>query len=347
MIKVDESLTQEHVNEILDDGVVQVADVFEHSLTNEPQGPGLEDLQAAEKLIQGVQIAMETWYKGKFNQDFDRYNLITERRETVLGFFRSQEGFNKALVKLGIHASQAADVSLPWWNEISLLESRYETDVTCKISSFIQPSHSYITQLKRKGKIESPMATMSVSGLLQTKENDEGVSHIVLGVRGGLSFPNTYHLIPIGGAKFDKNILSGPEPFENLLRTTELVEEFGAISRSTSITPLCRALDLALIRSPGDVNYCYSVKLDLTKGQVEKHWRDNNHEDAKEHGELLFIENDKDAILKFIKDNYRGITKNEVSRPRDEAELLHPAMLVLIAHAGISLAEIKALLLNN
>lgn len=339
-----QTLTKDRVDEILGESVLRTTNEFEHTLTSLPNGPSLDHLKSAEKLIKQAQGAMEAWYQAEYGKNFDRYNLVDEEKQAVLGFFRTHSSFKEALAQLGITDQQANDISLPWWNEISLLEQSYKIDAGGKISSIMQPSHSYITQLKRKGLIESTMSTMSVSGLLQTKVDDSGKSFIVLGVRAGLTLPNTFHLMPIGGAKFDERFESGGFSFKDLLTETELLEEYGKINKETKITPLCRALDVALVKPPGDVNYCFSVKLDLTKEQVEKHWAKNTHEDAKEHSELVFIEDSRDSILGFIRDNYRGITKNDPNRSLENAELLHPAALALAAHAGISLEELKGVI---
>jgi hypothetical protein len=318
--------------------VVTLATQFNNSLSiinNLQVQESIQDAGKAIKLIDEIQQDVRIQYQEKFGTAFDRFKL-GDNFETAREMFLQHKKFDAILDLLKIDKELKDNIRLPWWSETSLVELGYRIHGSV-IGAYLRPAHSYHVQLLRAGINPHNISPVSVSGLLVTPgTKKEPNGHLVLGLRGGSSFPNTYHLIA-GAAKFEPNLTSLQEIFEQ----TELYEEVGLHEGTYAITPVARFVDSGLAKPPGDIHYFFEVKTSLLPHELEKTWNANNHPDKTEHNGLVFIPHTTEAIENFIRKNYKGISVNDRKRTPENAELLHPAALALIAYAGLDLKILK------
>ena len=208
--------------------------------------------------------------------------------------------------------------------------------------------HSYHIQLIRNGVGDLHVCSTTVAGILITTPTEDSPNgHIALGLRGGANYPNTWHMIA-GAAKYSAKLFEDNYySIIDIFRSTELIEEIGIDPSLAIIKPCARLHDLGLAKPPGDINYFFTVETGVSKEELVSLWTKNSHEDKGEHQRIIFIPNDTESIVSFLKANYYGITENKRNRPDNERELLHPAALGLIAYTGISIELLEEIAANN
>lgn len=324
------------------------ASSFRHELSPsfiaETSKEALEKLNQACLLIEDIQSDVSQWYLETFHKEFDKFELGDTENQTREKFFIHQN-FDKVCTILKIDPALARQLKLPWWSEINFGEISCSESLDADGKKVLSPNvmmlHSYHTQLKRLGLLDSEVscATVSVSGVTVTKDN-----YIVIGLRGGSSYPNTYH-INAGALKYDENLINDSSFITKTFIKTEQYEELGIVEQKA--TPYCRFVDSALAKPPGDINYFHVTHVPFARKQLVEQWQGNKHPDKKEHLQFIALKNNKKSVVRFIKKFYCGISKNISSRPYERRELLHPAAIALCAMFDIDVNELEKIADSN
>jgi len=284
---------------------------------------------------------MEMGYINKVGKEMDTYNLgdgVEEVREN----FRGSVLFKKACFELGLKKEHFDKISLPWWIEINAGEFKYElTDNIAKVS--LRPMHSFQTQLSRQG-IGNPIKSIGIDGLVFAAPDSESENgYITLGVRGGASYPNTYHVVAAGTLSITDKIKTGEQSIQNLWEESELRPELGNLleKRILSVRPSARIIDHLL--NNGNSTYVFSAQTDLTRDEITQLWVENKSPDQKEHNSLFFIPATPEDVNKFILANYYGKVENRNWRKDADRVLLPNAALDLASFSGMNPKELETL----
>jgi hypothetical protein len=289
------------------------------------------DFDEVHTLLRTLRSDVNDWYQEETRQPMDTYKL-GQMLDAVQQKFWSDERFKSALDLLGLPYEKRKDVKMPWWNEVAggELEHRVDSD---GIHVKLCPRHSYETQLIRSGHPIS-VKSVSVGGIIMSED------YIVIGLRGGKSFPNTYH-INAGALRVTEGLKRNEETIHDIFKKVELEPEFGVqekdISESTLIS---RVMDYSIEQGP---MYVFLVKTNLSTDQLTERWKINQDEDKKEHIELRFVRASPDSVNLFIRKSYVGLCENSLSRASNERYLLHPGALGLASFSGMPVSELKNL----
>jgi len=338
---------------IYDDALIQRASRFTYD-TILHHDLAVKTLEYAHGKILEIQADVEKWYQDEFGYPFNRFKLGETFEETRRKFLDHKE-FDSVLKLLGIDQSLKEKIRLPWWSEVSLVETNAVENNT-EVNATFSPAHSFHIQLLRSKNLSQDEASslpifghsVTVSGLLITTPSDDALQgKIALGVRGGSSFSNTIHMVA-GAAKYSDSMLrENPPSLTDIFITTELKEESGFNAERSSVKTLARFVDAGLAPYPGDVNYCFLVETGLSKDELVRVWGENADADRDEHEKIVFINNDPESVREFLKSMFFGISENKMDRTRGQMELLYPASLALCAQVGISLHELGEIAENN
>jgi hypothetical protein len=201
--------------------------------------------------------------------------------------------------------SSARDLFIPWWNspQLGLISDKYtsikdinKTVNDLEINAFY--SHSYIDLLVRTGKYpDIKLDPCLVIGVLISNDG-----HLILGMRGGQSFGDTFQAVPAGSAEPH----SGKNPIFESFYDKELPEETGLTKDDLLMDEsglVGRAIDYSLQKKQKQRSYYVFrtvSKLDLEK-VIEK-W--DNSEDKREHKGFVSFSSHPEKFLPVLK--YRG-----------------------------------------
>lgn len=310
----------------------------------EPATPGLPvltDLKKAKDLLAELHTDVGAWYCKMFGvQKFDTFSLGASRLDVQERFW-SDPRFADALKLLQIDPALTRKIGLPWWNEL-LLSGADGTVNGDNASVEFTPIHSYHQQLLRAGALgDRQRSTSTVSGLLITKPTPDAPNgECLLGLRGGLSFPNTWHIIA-GSITYNDSV-PHQGSITTLFERFELPEETGLKKDQISnLHPFGQFHDRKLSRD--DLNYLFTVNLSLTAQEFLAHWQAGTHVDKAEHKNFLVIKNDPESIREALTLFYKGKSENLIGRLDLQREILHPGAIALALHAGISLQELEGI----
>ncbi len=220
-------------------------------------------------------------------------------------------------------------ISHPWWNKKGLFRASPDEDDlyekgNAQLELNVVTSHSYVTQLMYLPDIELPrLDSASISNVLLTRDNQ-----IVLGLRGGQSYSDTYMVVPAGSLEEH----SGRNPlFET--HTNEFKDETGAeLTEKDKVELVARIYDHTLGHKS---EYVFRTTTDQEFPEIVSHW--TTAVDKKEHKRLEAFENDPEFMLKQIRDKifrpeYRD-SKNPVFTTKENmGTILPPAAGAILAH---------------
>lgn len=232
---------------------------------------------------------------------------------------------------LGLPTEFISRAYIPWWNERAAHESGVIISPD-RIIVEIAPRHSIETQLRRSG-CDIPVRNISVGGLVITAPSEEHpCGEIILGLRGGLTARNTFH-IPAGALKLTDELMRGTKSMADYLIDAELYEEFGIRPlHISSLRPLARYTDA----SGGlEVYYTFTARLNLSFDELCAAWSANHHEDRQEHQALIAVDARPAQVVSFITKWYRGKARDTNDRPDSERCLLHAAAVAMAVYAGV------------
>ena len=162
---------------------------------------------------------------------------------------------------------------------------------------------------------------------------------IVVGLRGGAAYSNTYH-INAGALMATPAFKSGFQTVYDIFRQKELLPEFGIADADVVSAHLnSRIYDHVIDKGP---MYVFAVRTRLTKKELHERWEANLDPDKAEHDEPVYISDTPSAVQGFIRENYRGIVANR-KRADHERYLLHPGALALAAYSSMPVSELRTL----
>ncbi len=286
---------------------------------------------------------VEAWYCKKTGKErFDRFNL-GEMLQSVQERIWYDKRFKDAFQKLGIDWEQHhKKTNLPWWNEIGSGEISHNSphaadEEAC--STFV-PIHALETQVV-KGGVNLPVKAASTDGIIRL-QGDSAASegYIAIGVRGGTGFRNCYHLCAAGYLRTTPPFKERKQSiYEGFVRD-ELCAELGAVkNKITHSQCIGRIFDFMI--NYGGPEFIFEVNLNLTREQLIATWQANRDEDKREHLELIFIPDNREAIQNFIQENYRGVVANRSTRTEHERLLIHPGALGLALYSSMAPEELR------
>lgn len=313
-------------------------DRLTHTYTPERKGEDGKPMQfdRVGELLSSLRSDVESWYIQKTGQPkMDTYNLADLANDVRKKFY-GDERFKEALMLLGIDWNQHhKKITIPWWNEIIAGELSHKVKEDGTIHATYGPGHSYETQLMRAG-IERSIRDVGIDGVVLAAPDEESPEgYVVVGIRGGESYPNCRHLVGTGKLKASKEFMSGKESIWDIYFRQELGPELweGIGKDITSATVFARTHDHMINR--GNPTYLFLIKLALTREEVRKKWRENKDPDKAEHKEIEFIPANPQAIRGYLAKYYRGKVENRKNRKEEEEYILGPGAMDLAAFAGM------------
>ena len=337
------------LDSIFHDDVIQVypwpvapAQVMHVYSSNRKNSVGEQyDFDRIVSLLSSLRADVETWYKQETGKEkMDTYSL-EEMAAAVREKFWHDARFKEAFTLLELDwEKDHQKATIPWWNEVAAgeLDHRLYPDMH-GVGIVFGPRHSLETQLMRSG-IERPIKNVSVGGIIVTAPEEGTSTHeIVLGLRGGAAYSNTYH-INAGALMATAEFRTGLQTVYDLFRQKELLPEFGIADTDVVAARLhSRIYDPVIDRGP---MYVFVVETKLRKNEIHARWEKNLNPDKKEHDAPLYLPNTADAINEFIRANYRGVVANRI-RADHERYLLHPGALALASYSRMPIAELRSL----
>lgn|GEM_PF-1767373 len=290
------------------------------------------DFMKVERLVNDMKIDISAEYTRETGKEFNGYrlgNALGEWRER----YRNDPRFSGALWLLGQENDAVGKILVPWWNEIAASEIKH-TLGNSSATVAIAPRHSYETQLMRAG-VEIDVKNVSVGSIVISNDG-----WITIGLRGGVSYSNTYH-INAGALGLSPGIINGNETIYDFFLREELTKEFGI-----------RQVDIAHAEVGSRVEdgvtdkgtmYVFHVRAKLSFDEICAKYENNKNSDKGEHTRLVKIQDSPEAVWNFVREHYRGSVKNRDRRCDSERFLLHPGALALAAYAKRSAPEVALL----
>lgn len=282
-------------------------------------------------MLEGVKRDVKAWYGVFSDKPFDNYHLGDMIQQVRMRFWTDPR-FKDAFDRLGLDCADIEKVALPWWNEIAANEFAHKIEAG-EPHVVIGPRHSFETQLVRRG-VEMSVRSVSVEGIIETSDG-----FIVIGLRGGATFPNTYHLITAGALNLSAGIIGGTSTIYRTYSESELPEELGVtVADVASATILSRIMDYAVEMGPA---YVFHVKMRLTLEELQKKFEANSAVDKAEHQCLVSMPANENGIMGFLQDHYKGLVANRQDRPDSERVLHHSGALALLSFTGLPVSELE------
>jgi len=315
---------------------------FSHSYSEQRHNAGghVIPFDLVSDFISEAREKVSNWYREKTGQEFNNYNLGDLTQETREQFWQNPS-FNKAIKILGYEPSEIREgINLPWWDELLAGEGHCEVIQDKYVHSDFAPMHSFELQLRRAG-IETPLSAVGIDGVvLTTPDAESQTGYIPIGIRGGSSYPNTYHLLATGSLKATEGFKQGTQSITQVFKEEELLPEVGDLQDSAikSIKPIARVEDYLLNNSP---TYVFQVNTNLSQEGIKDLWLKNEGEDKGEFRDIFFIPADRASVKDFLNENYIGAVENKQDRTDEKRILLPPGALDLAAFAGITPQELR------
>ncbi len=294
----------------------------------------------AVKLLEESRAEVADWYQKSKGKPMVTLSL-GEDLAIVRENFWNHPSFKQAFEVLGIDFDRHhKKINLPWYNEVAVGEASHELRER-GANVRLSPMHSLEIQLQRAG-VDVPVRGISVDGIILTSpDENSSMGYAVMGVRGGSSFPNNYHLVAAGGLKGTDDLRAERESIYQAFRRTELVPEIGDVTdeRIMSARPMSRNVDWII--NKGCPTYTFRVQTNLSRDEIKHLWVDAK--DGKEHTSLVFIPADPKSTRRFVAEHYRGVVENRQNRSDSERYLLSVAALDLAAYSDMSMKELREL----
>lgn len=287
------------------------------------------DFRCAEDRLKEVDTQVRMEYQREYAAPMNTYDPAVAA--AVRHRYWENPSTAAAFEALGLPTELIRAAYIPWWNERAAHESKVSVTSDAFIVE-IAPRHSIETQLRRSG-YDIPVRNISVGGVVVTPPSEpHPCGEIVLGLRGGLTARNTFH-IPAGALRLTDELICGRHSIADVLRGTELHEEFGIKpSHITSLRPLARYSDASIGL---EVYYTFAATLNLSFNDLLSVWRANKNADKQEHQFLIAVDARAEHVVSFITQWYRGKARNTADRPDSERCLLHAAAVAMAVYAGV------------
>jgi len=284
-------------------------------------------------LLDSLKGDVANWYKSETGIPFNPYQLGTMTDRVRERFFTDKR-FAEAFVCLGLPLAHLTIPRIPWWNELAANETGHSVSGSGALIT-IGLRHSLETQLHRAG-VKMGILSVSVAGVIETADD-----YVVIGLRGGVNFPNTYH-VNAGALGVTPDLISGAGSIYDFYKSQELKSEFGLDApHICGAYLLSRIFDLA---SGGEgPHYVFHIATTLSLSELNVAYAVNQDEDKGEHTRLVGIKKDDASIMAFISSHYRGRVANRENRPNEARLLLPPGALALLSYTSLPLEVLEPL----
>jgi len=281
-------------------------------------------------LLDQVKQDVKDWYKRETGKDFDSYHL-GDMLVPVRQKFWTDPRFIEAFTSLGLDLRHIDKAFTPWWNELATTELDHQLTADGAIVT-VGRLHSLETQLARSG-LELPIRSVSVAGIIETTDG-----FLAIGLRGGVSFPNTYH-VTAGSLGLTPGIQDGTQSIYDFFKQKELLLEFGVPQENISSSRvISRVVNLHPEVCP---MYVFLINVGMPFVQLQGLYERNKDEDKGEHTRLVAIP--KRDVMAFIEQHYRGVAANKYDRTDSERVLLHHGALALLSYTDYPISELQKL----
>jgi hypothetical protein len=301
-------------------------------LTHEfTQSPAVE---RAVPLVNTLITDAKAWFCSRYGEEFDRYN--PDHGAIMKPRMWEDARMAEALALLGLPLEHVQKIYLPWWNESAGSET-LTTFQSGIVYATLGARHTYQTQMMRQGLDIPGICSVSVAGFVHTSDD-----RLVLGLRGGLNYPNTYYFAA-GALAIGADMQAGRMSIYQLFLKDELRKEYGILRDDISMAELlCKA---ALHGGDRDVSYVFAVHTPLSLDGVLARYASNSDKDKLEHNRLEGVR--PDEVPAFVREFYKGFAANNPHRPEGQRMLLPQGAGPLLSYVGEGLELMDELAAKN
>jgi hypothetical protein len=283
-----------------------------------------------QELLEELFADSKLWFLRTHGQEFDRYS--PDHGKLMKTRMWRDPRMSEALQTMGLPTSEVERIYLPWWIEVA---ANHLSTIDTRVSAhaILGYRHSYQTQMLRQG-LEMPgIASTTVAGFVRTSDD-----FIVLGLRGGLNFPNTYYF-SAGALGISPDLVAGRQSIFDFYVAEELQREYALEASDLSSAHLLCQVKLG--GKDRDVSFVFLVETPLTLDAILARHSANKDEDRKEHFRLFGVKS-KD-IQEFVRMFYKGIARNDLNRTFEKRVLLAQGAAPLLFYTGASLMQLEEL----
>jgi hypothetical protein len=290
-----------------------------------------EKISSAIPIADGIfQSSLED-FEGKMGMKFDRYNA--RHAEIMKPIMWKNKRMPEVFDLLGLDYGNVEKLYLPWWNVEGGME------ISCKetpggVMVGLGSRHTYQTQLMRQGVDIPGMNAVSVAGIVHTSDNK-----LVVGLRGGLNFPNTYYF-NAGALGMTDALKSGSDTIFSTYLRTELKEEYGMSDGGKGAILLSR---VQIHGTDRDISYVFVIKTPAKFREIMMIHQSNPSLDRHEHRLLTGIGDTEKAVLEFVNEFYSGVVDNDLNRKYRDRKLLPQGAAPLIDCVGGDISVLERL----
>jgi len=295
------------------------ADRLTHEYRSSPE------IEKAASLLRSLISDSVAWFRSSQGEDFDRYDL--SHGAVMKPRMWNDERMREALHMLGLPQDQVQKLYLPWWNEIAGSETGMRLEEG-GVHAVLGARHTYQSQMMRQGLDIPGICSVSVAGFVHTSDD-----RLVIGLRGGANFPNTYYF-SAGALAMAPLVQSGGMQIYRFFLNEELRKEYGMMREDVSKAELlCKVV---LEGADRDTSYVFVTYTPLPLSQVLQRYASNNDPDKKEHNGLEGIR--PDEVTSFVREFYKGTAINDQKRTFEQRVLLPQGAGPLLLYSGADLS---------
>ncbi len=311
---------------------VQTINIPPSNLYHEYRSSNNNIQKAVEAGKEAYERSVKTFCEDFNREKFDKYN--GNDASLMLPIMHRDSQMKEVFNLLGLPPTHIDKLYLPWWNEEA--GNHISTEITGDVVRVILgPRHSYQSQLMRQGIRIPGVASVTVAGFVESSDGK-----LIIGLRGGLNFPNTYYFCA-GGLELTAELKENSTSIYDMFLTNELGPEYG-LSKGDIVS--AKLLNRAVCHGgDNDVSFVFLVKSNLGHKELLLKHEQNVHQDRKEHFRLVAIENSKEGIRDFVCKFYYGVVENRTDRKDNERLLLPQGAGPLLNHAGLWLGRMEML----
>lgn len=290
------------------------------------------DFARIKVMLDSLKTDVARWYADETGEKFNGYTLGSMIHAVRRKFWEDPR-FEQVFMALGLDLNHIPNVQIPWWNEVGAAELEHGYDET-GVRVLLGPRHCIeAPQLTRAG-VDSDVLPVAVTGMPKTRDG-----YLMIGLRGGVSYRNTYQ-VNGGALGLTDGIKTGEISIYDFFKMRELIPETGIRDADIEKAEICaRIMDQSIDNGP---QYLFLVNLRIDVQDMMERFEQNPSPSKAEHQSFVPVPATVPAVLEFLKENYRGVVANDESRRDHERRLLHSGAVALLASVGLPLSELKA-----
>jgi len=290
------------------------------------------DFAGIKVMLDSLKTDVARWYTEETGEKFNGYTLGSMIHAVRRKFWEDPR-FEQVFTALELDQGHIPKVQIPWWNEVGAAELGHEYDAT-GVRVLLGPRHCIeAPQLTRAG-VDSDVLAVAVTGMPKTSDG-----YLMVGLRGGVSYRNTYQ-VNGGALGLTDEIKAGKISIYDFFKAKELIPETGIRDADIEKAEICaRIMDESIDNGP---QYLFLVHLRIDLQHMMERFEQNPHSSKAEHQCFVPVPATVPGVLEFLKENYRGLVANNEERGNHERRLLHSGAVALLTSVGLPLSELKA-----